>query len=397
MPPKWTPPRDKSPPQLKEDAGTYYRDVNAAYTPGGPLDPAVEAIMQSDQDIGNVSIFACGSTLGNLLRFSSGESKAFRMIVTVVGGVVHLVRRERSPTEIIKDVRGYGHSFPEAYTTWDQSVKGSASHQRTISYTFASMKMLVRSEGDGYLPDQDRTRPSIKTTEDASIEELAAAFEGTHKTSYVSGPSTIQITNAGSIVPQQALFDLKTRSIRRKHEEHDIIAEQMPRLWIRQIPNLILAYHNRGCFTDIAVKDIRSEVATWQTDNQALLRRFAYLLHRIDRAVKCVKDAKLEVTCEEDGSTDLHLRDMMPDAPVAFSAPTEARWRAWLTDKRTQPVESDLIVGKREQASHGGGTSLPDAVEKEKLRLGFDGRVRGGKLDFTACDDECGYCGLCEY
>lgn len=65
----------------------------------------------------SLNIFACASTLGNLVRFSSGDPKPFRMLFNVIGGVVHFVRRELSPTETIPDIRGYGHSFPGAYST----------------------------------------------------------------------------------------------------------------------------------------------------------------------------------------------------------------------------------------------------------------------------------------
>ena len=105
------------------------------------------------KDFSAVDIFGCGSTFGNLLRFVRGENKSFRMIVEVVQNMVLLIRRENSPREVMQDVRGYGHTMPEAYTTWRRDVKGSESHQRIIRYKFAGLDCLVRFEADGYLPD----------------------------------------------------------------------------------------------------------------------------------------------------------------------------------------------------------------------------------------------------
>lgn len=96
--------------------------------------PAIEAILKQnpDFDTKGIDIVGCGSTLGNLLRFARNIDKKFRMIVECVGSTVFFIRRENSPTQTIPDVRGYGHTFPEAYTTWDAAVRGSETHQRVI-------------------------------------------------------------------------------------------------------------------------------------------------------------------------------------------------------------------------------------------------------------------------
>lgn len=65
-----------------------------------------------------VDIVACGSTMGNLLRFVRNVDASFRMVLQVVGSTVFLGRKKRSPTELMQGVYGYGHTFPEAYTSW---------------------------------------------------------------------------------------------------------------------------------------------------------------------------------------------------------------------------------------------------------------------------------------
>ncbi|PNH30211.1 hypothetical protein VD0002_g4046 [Verticillium dahliae] len=112
------------------------------------MEPAIESILRTRPSFAAVSstpidIVACGSTLGNLLRFTSGDEKPFRMLVNVVGSTVHLIRREKSPNETIDDVRGYGHTFPDAYTTSDREARGSASHQRILSYCFGGLRSVV--------------------------------------------------------------------------------------------------------------------------------------------------------------------------------------------------------------------------------------------------------------
>lgn len=70
--------------------------------------------------------------------------------------------------------------------------------------------------------------------------------------------SGLKVLRGGNQVPQSAVFDLKTRSI--KKMDVDTIAEELPRLWISQIPNFILAYHTQGVFNDIQIHDVRDAV-----------------------------------------------------------------------------------------------------------------------------------------
>ncbi|XWW92786.1 hypothetical protein V2A60_000713 [Cordyceps javanica] len=381
MPPKWSP--LAQPRQLKQDSGPYYRDRNAAYYPDFPLEASVEAIMKMNSDadkapsMGPINIVGCASTLGNLLRFARGESSTFRILVEVVGTTVHFIRREKSPREIIPDVFGYGHTFPESYTTWDKSVRGSASHQRILKYHFGGLTLLVRFEGDGYLPHhasaslfKDAGRE--KKVDAASVDDLVASLSVSHKAPSTNGSLTI--SDGGHAVPSRAVFDLKTRSVHRKADEDGIIAKEMPRLWLRQMPTLILAYHEKGVFRDINVKDVRAGVDKWQEENQEILARFAGLLGRIVDFAREHKVSKLEMTCDE-GSDILYVREQIAVQMTAFSPRVEHRWKSWLTNHGTS------VNGKDDdKAGQGSGDALHRA-----------------SLDYTACDDECGYCGGCAY
>jgi hypothetical protein len=135
--------------RLLEDSGQYYRDPNAARYPEHPIAPVVQSVLEKQLKamIGlsmfnahmhpnfptaDIDIVACGSTLGNLLRFARGQDKSFRFAVETISNTVFFIRKENDPREVIPDVRGYGHSFPEANTTWENDVKGSETHQRII-------------------------------------------------------------------------------------------------------------------------------------------------------------------------------------------------------------------------------------------------------------------------
>ncbi|EEH33412.2 hypothetical protein PAAG_04462 [Paracoccidioides lutzii Pb01] len=70
------------------------------------------------------------------LKRDSGEYVAKRCKTATIRA------KERSPKELIRGVYGYGHTFPEIYTDWDKSVKGSATNQRVIRNEFGGLNFL---------------------------------------------------------------------------------------------------------------------------------------------------------------------------------------------------------------------------------------------------------------
>ncbi|KAG6188384.1 hypothetical protein E4U24_001354 [Claviceps purpurea] len=400
LPAKWTP--LLTPKQLSEDCGTFYRDRNAAFYPKHPLEPAVRSIlsvradMKPTESFGTVDLFGCGSTLASLLRFSQGKAPSFRILVEVVGSVVHLVRRERSPRETIPDVRGYGHSFPESYTTWDPEVRGSSFHQRIVNYQLGGLGIFCLFEGDGYLPSE-LTLPTEPAPKETIVRgSTSSADEGAFSCLSVSssmpsstnnpggrsdGEPELKVSVAGQLKPQNSIFELKTRSIKRQNEQDAIMQPQLSRLWLRQVPNLVLAYHTSGLFTDIRVMDIRNEVSEWEKKESAVIRKFVALLRQIVDIARSglASGCRMELTCEE-GASILCVRDQEPDLPQFLSQETLKKWEAWLN-------EDD--------------TSHSDVDDSESWCLtddySFDHNSTSEGEDFAACDKECGYCGRCEY
>lgn len=376
MPPKWTPLSNH--PKLKEDRGVYYRDINAASYPDHPLEPTVEAIMRmttdsaSKNDKMQIDILGCASTLGNLLQFAMGAPKDFRILVEVVGNTVHLVRREKAPTEVIPDVRGFGHTFPESYTTWDRSVGGSFSHQRVISYQFGDLACVVRFEGDGYLPDRVGKFPArVKTAIAGTPNTIHGSDDVSNLVSSLSmaqnsAPSSsaaLQIGKGGCLVPQTSIFDLKTRSTRYKPKQYSIISGEIPRIWVRQIPSLILAYHTSGVFNDIQVRDMRGEVTRWEKDNQNSLKIFEKLLKAIISFARR-GNAKFEISYKKTEEF-LCFREQTADVKPALSASAERSWKEWLGREANEATNAEYYITDR------------------------------AGIDYTACDEECNYCGCC--
>ena len=267
--------------------------------------------------------------------FTRGERKTFRIMVALVGDTVFFIRREGSPRECIQGVRGYGHTMPEAYTTWHADVKRSVSNQRVLRYRFAGLQCLVRYESDGYLSEKaDGNRGGAKASTwpggsrkvGGGVDELDAAMQG----AYVSGSALppeeaeekLKVQQAGAHVAQSATFELKTRTITRKDE--DFFDEFGPRLWLTQTPYFILAFHYHGRFDEIRVQDVRGKVEAWEARHQADLGRLAGLLQWIVNRMKTEPDGMLELWRHEEGN--LELRSPGPKFYGALPGDVKDRW-----------------------------------------------------------------------
>ncbi|KAG7112294.1 hypothetical protein HYQ45_016309 [Verticillium longisporum] len=244
------------------------------------MEPAIESILLTRPSLAAVSstpidIVACGSTLGNLLRFTSGDDKAFRMLVNVVGSIVHLIRREKSPKETIDDIRGYGHTFPDAYTTLNREARGSASHQRILSYCFGDKAAATRT-GLASLAAEEST---TVTSGHSRVEDLAASLSTAAISPAIPVDGPLTIKPAGRAIPQRAMFDLKTRSIKSMDVDH--LAKELPRLYLCQTPNFIIAHHTSGVFKNVTIRDVRSRLSEWDAASAEPLGLLAVLLRRV--------------------------------------------------------------------------------------------------------------------
>ncbi|KAK3636843.1 hypothetical protein LTR56_013954 [Elasticomyces elasticus] len=364
MPPMWKPLAQAK--ELVEDSGEYFRDENSARFPKHPMEPAIRALLiqEPNLDPSGVDIFACGSTLGSLLLFVRRVDKPFRFVIEVIGNTVFFIRRENTADERIVDCRGYGHAFPEAYTEWQQGVKGSASHQRLIQYDFAGLKCVLRSEGDGYL------------------EDLAGLCEGDNVPVTLPEMPGLTMQHGGHRIPQQAIFDLKTRTIKRKDE--DILDSELPRLYIRQIPNFVLAFHERGRFDIISVRNIQADLKAWEARSQAELNLLGELMHKLVGIVKATPGMKCEVRYRDVGL--LEFRHVLDDAPSAVSREVGNLWTRQATTPAPE-LDDGVALAGADLSDHS------DESDQEGVDLASFSDNDSG--DFTACDATCGYCGRC--
>ncbi|KAF2260256.1 hypothetical protein CC78DRAFT_562292 [Lojkania enalia] len=388
-PPRWTP--LKVPQRLEEDKKdvVYYRDPNAARFPSHPTEPAVEALLKTDPEFHTsvIDIFACGSTLGNLLRFVRSLDKSFRFDVEVIGNTVFFVRKENTPTEEIEGIHGYGHSFPEAYTSWEKDVKGSETHQRLVQYEFGGFKCVVRFECDGYLPDSAENtsakHPESKAALDA--DDIAKAFEAASVDHAlpVAGDS-LAIKESGSEVPQHSIFDLKTRSGRFKRQID--MGDVLPVLWLKQIPNFIIAYHDgEGLFENINVRDVQADIDSWEHNNQDALHRLVVLLRKITQLAKSSESGRIEVYSP--GVDRLEIHKQYGSGSTTISSPLKAAWER----NSSSLVESD----NEDEDDDQNGVLLEQVYDRfsDTSYVSDD-----DNKDYTACSaDSCGLCGKCSY
>ena len=390
-PPAWTP--LKEPTKLNEDKGEYFRDQNAARFPSYPMQPTVDAILKqnSEFDTKEIDIVACGSAFGNLLRFILRVDREYRMLVEVVGSTVFFVRRENSPTQTIQNIHGFGHAFPEAYTTWPADVKESESHQRLIRYSFAGMECVMRFQGDGYLPgvltpteSKSQHTKSEKAGEGMKVnteQELTSALNnanlGTRDVD-ATGRKALKVHTGGSHIPHASIFDLKTRTIRKK--DRNILGEELPRLWVAQVPNFILAFHKGGMFNldDVQIRNVQEEVANWEAENKDSQRRLAVLVKLLAAFARSRPDSRFELIHEE-GKKALELREVTDYVNWVLPHALGSLW----------------AKGKLDNHSGGGISSLGQDYSDVPEYLESDSE---SERDYTACNPaNCGYCGHCRY
>ncbi|CAI6339748.1 unnamed protein product [Periconia digitata] len=390
-PPKWTP--STTPQRLQEDNGSYFRDPNAAHFPLYPMLPSVHAILDHNPvfPTPSIDVFACGYTLGNLLRFVRFIDKPFRFTFQTIGNTVFFVRKENDPRELLQGVRGYGHTFPEASTTWESSVKGSESHQRLVQYNLAGLQCIVRFECDGYIASEStssspRTKQTTGLDIDNLVNELAATSTTTvRQNSNHSNPKeelslTVEHNNQ-STPPPEHIFDLKTRS--NKHGKQIDMQDMYPILWLKQIPYFIIAYHDgHGGFSPATthVMNVVDALKTWEKANREAILRFRTLLGRIVEVGRQADGEILEVVCF--GKGQLEIRGVSGERKTEAVLPEDvaAKWASVDVEDGDDGSESEKE--EEDDYDQGGGFSFADEDEWD---------------DYTACGEDCGYCGKCTY
>jgi hypothetical protein len=248
--------------------------------------------------------------------------KSFRFDADFVGETVFFIRKERTPTETIENLKGYGHTFPERYTTWDRDVGGSCSHQRIIEYDFADLHILVRSESDGYIKEPDSYAPPMKDAKKISQSPLDEVFIklGVGSTAGLPDKSKLDLRMQGIKKSQSQIFDLKTRRNLNIFDMEEIL----PRLWVNQTPNFLLAYHEFGLFDRPQVSNVKDKILDWEKRNATLLSKFHVLVKRIMEIVKDSDDHRVEVSW--DGKGPLRVTEQIKQGNRVFPVDLLQKW-----------------------------------------------------------------------
>ena len=344
-PPIWSPPHPA--PRLDQDSAIYFRDDNAARFPKHPSEPAVLSVLTYNPSFhcDSIDIFACAITLTNIVRFALGSHEPSSFLVELVGNTAFFLRRENSPTELIKGLRGFGHTFPAAYTTWEADVKGSVSHQRVVQYNLGGLNCLVRTKCDGYIRgDGEKSQTGVK--EESRLEQATSSYETPVKETLADVLNTggqapsmhdhpIQLKVAGTVVPQSSVFDLKTRAAWKKGQ--DIINDELPRLWVRQVSKMIVAFHNRSLFENPTVQDVSNRIQSWEAESQTALLQAVDVLRKILTATKATQAGKIEVRLT---NTRIELRELSMDECLEWNALATGLAELWADNT---PVAETMV------------------------------------------------------
>jgi hypothetical protein len=230
----------------------------------------------------------------------------------------------------------------------------------------------VRFEADGYLEKELGREYEVETTvsrkDDDDTTRVTLAIDNIHTHS------------AGRMIPQHAIFELKTRSAHKK--KHDQMSDHLPRMWQAQIPFFILAFHEYGLFKPegITIQDVRKEVAAWQDENQQLLRRLSALLEKLVSIARDPDIGRYEVCVQQQGV--LEIRE--PGGTVSSPLASPLTW-IWADHVGPDSDSSSNGVSVGEEAGDADVAAHSDADDDDVPE------------DFTACTDACNYCGRCSY
>ncbi len=200
-------------------------------------------------------------------------------------------------------------------------------------------------------------------------------------------PSCKSPRAAGALVRSTSSTSRRVAAGRRTR---DILGEELPRLWVSQIPKFVLAFHENGVFDDVRVQDVVSDVRDWEESHGDELAHLAALLYRIVDMLDEQPGHRLEL--RHGGDKMLKVHEQLEGVPSALSSGVGDQWKqAWLCDEPTTPVSGEYRLGSH----HSDDATDDDLSSTDDHYCDLD---YAEEPDYTACSaDSCGYCGKCEY
>ncbi|TID20285.1 hypothetical protein E6O75_ATG07745 [Venturia nashicola] len=335
-PPKWTP--NEWAIRLKNDgAAGFHQGKLIAY----PMEPLVRSIYQENPlfKSHNVNIVACGTTLGQLLKYFQyrGRHSAFQIRADLIGETLFLTRPSRSNEEKAKDAQRFGRGYKQLNTTFDKDINNIGTHHRVIEYTLGGLNILLQFEADA-LHECKVSKPT--GGDPVATRSTYLNFDTTTQKRAGAAPPKPAETVQHIKVPQSALLRIET------YADHDltgrkrdkIIAGLLPVLWLRQTPCVAIAWHNNGVFepSDVKHRDCREDIASWEQGNQEDIRKLILMLKSIISEVKASSSHKMEFFAEASGQ--LQRKELASESSSILPEHLAERWSR--PDSTTNPANS---------------------------------------------------------
>ena len=382
----WSPPAHIR--KLQPDKGVVFIDQNAARYSSFPLEPMFRAIYEvhPELDLDDIDVVICRNTMAKLFDFVTINSKNFEIDVEIIGDKAVFTRKEKKTTEFIEEFRGFGHTFPEEYTRWSSAVKGSSSHHRIAEYGFAGLKYLLRFQSDAYLTEDPSGAVKASSQRQGCMTNLAnTATLLSSGSSFTIGEKQpvaghgLVLRNAGTEIDQRDTIEIKTRAAHKVLDMESVL----PRLWMSQTPNLVVAYHKGGRFDDVKILDVHNDLEKWEKRNSMNLRKLDAVIRRIIDTVQNTITMKCRVKRTNTGELEIWELDLSHQGALPDDLCHKLREEDLQDDndrsKQTEQGDFDRDYDDFEDREY-----CDEEDESEK--------------DFTACSSEdCGYCGHCGY
>lgn len=245
--------------------------------------------MQPGFDMQPIALVTDRNGLRKLLDFASGKGGNWRIDVDVVGNTMFFTRWEASRIRILTGSpnSGYGHSFEEAFTSFDDDLKDSMSHHRIVRYTLGGIECLLRYEADAYVEDASHepllSAGSASTLDSSDpsqvVESLASLSLNTLNSSSTRQESNkVQVIHRGRLVDHSSIAEIKC------HKKVGL-QKMMAQIWISQTTHLMVAQHKDGLIEDLSITDC-ADFTEWETKNKKELVGLV-------EVIKEIKDAAL--------------------------------------------------------------------------------------------------------
>lgn len=196
------------------------------------------------------------------------------------------------------------------------------------------------------------------------------------------GPkSSLNIRQAGQLVPQSSIFDIKTRY---RHNTLPM-SDTYPVLWLRQIPNFVLAYNDGGNFYDIRKHSLANVLSAWEQDHAQELKRFVVLIRRIVKLAREQDCAKLEIyRPTSSGDFDgIQIWKQAGDGVDVLPQHLRDRWTRRESGSVALPEEA-LISLETDDGKNGQSSGSKANTSKFEDGFAADDEDAGLKADFTA-------------